>query len=173
MRKISSRDAVVLVAGLFALFGSLLVRPAISAEGTYIPLPPPKEGTLTWDLEQGTSYWTLGGKKYTSPVRVCTDRRYIEEIQKALVDNKKYLKRAVELSGQVAARLVSENKCRVSQAPVEYTVVEITATDHVINISPDPALNRKRKLGVAEIKIEGSPNLFMSVMLPHDIGFSI
>ena len=150
-----------------------LVTPVIAGEGKYDPLPAPKEGTLTWELEHDTPYWTFGGRKYTSSIRACKDRKYTEEIQKEFVSNKRYLNLGVQWSEQVSARLVSENKCIVFQLPVNYTIVEIVPTDQVINISPDPKLNRKRKLGIVEIRIDGSPNLFMSIMLPYNIGFPI
>lgn len=172
MRKII-RSKLGTIALCLAVVGALVAKPAISDEGKYDPLPPPKEGTLSWDLEQRTPYWTLGGRKYTSRVRACKDLHSIEEIQKVLVANKEHLKRGVALAGQLSDRLVSEHKCVVFQAPIDYTVVEITSTDLVVNISPDPALSQKRKLGVAEIKIDGSPKLFMSIMLPYDPEFSI
>ncbi|MBI5004005.1 hypothetical protein HZC00_02850 [Candidatus Kaiserbacteria bacterium] len=155
------------------IFGSSLVQPAISAEGKYDPLPPPKEGTLSWDLEQGMPYWVLPGTEYTSRIRACKDRREIEEIQKVLVAHKGDLKRGVELGAQLSDRLVSEHKCVVFPLPIDYTIVEITSTNRVVNISPDPALTQKRMLGMVEIKINGSQNLFMSVMLPYDVEFSI
>lgn len=169
----------IIRSGLWSIVVCLIVvglwaaKPAISAEGKYDPLPPPKEGTLSWDLERGMPYWVLPGRKYTSRIRACKDRRDIEEIQKVLVANKEHLKRGVALAGQLSNRLVSEHKCVVFPDPIDYTVVEITSTDQVVNISPNPALNQKRKLGVTKIKINGSQDLFMSIMLPYDVEFSI
>lgn len=172
MRKII-RSGLWSIALCLVAVATLAARPAIAAEGKYDPLSSPKQGTLSWDLEQRTPYWTLSGKKYTSRVRACKDPQSIDEIQKVLVANKEHLKRGVALAGQLSDRFVSEHKCVVFQAPIDYTVVEIMSTDLVVNISPDPALNQKRKLGVAEIKIDGSPKLFMSIMLPYDPEFSI